>query len=143
MLVVAMLITVLAVVVLVGGYYVVLWCLADRRRDRAEKVIDAQVNRLHRLRELNPQARTPHNRRDLTPNTQTPAGPLPPSHPLRTGGDAPLSRRLAPARADSTVSGNVPAGLAGGAGTLPSPSTPPRLRPTRAGAADTALRRAS
>lgn len=140
---VAMLITVLAVVVLVGGYYFVLWCLADRRRDRAVKVIDAQVNRLHRRRELNPQARTPHTRRDLAHDNQTPAGPLPPPHPLRTGGDVPLSRRLAPARADSTASGNVPAGLAGGAGTLPPPSTSLRLRPAHAGAADTALRRAS
>lgn len=129
---VAMLITVLAVLVLAAGYYLVLWCLGDRRRYRAEKAIDAPVNRLHWLSEHNPQARTPHNRRDLICDTQSPAGPLPPQA-LRTGGAAPLSSRPDPARVDSTTLGNVPAGLAGGAGTLPPPATPVRLRPTRAG----------
>lgn len=44
----AILITIITVAMLVGGYYIVLWCLRERRRDRAYAAIATQVSRLHR-----------------------------------------------------------------------------------------------
>lgn len=151
----AILITSLVVVVAAACYYLWLWFQADKRRDRAEKAINAQVNGPQWHRERNPQARTPH-RRDLKRDTQTPAGPLPPLA-VRTGGAALQSSHLVPARADSTEPGNVPACAAGGAGTLPPPrralpngalsesAVQPAYYPTASGASThgTALRQAS